>query len=536
MPYNNRKEMMKTNTYPIKRALISVSDKTGLDLLAHKLHHYGVELVASGGTAKYLEECKLPFIEATKLTGNPEAFGGRMKTLSFQILSGLLYRRDHDQDCREALELGIQAIDLVVCHLYPFDEVVKLRGELDELIENIDIGGPSMLRAAAKNYASVLVCPSPDYYQEVLNELDDYKGQTTVEFRRKMALRTFRHTAHYDGLITRELEERFEDEHHSSFLSTAYAKSLRYGENPQQTAFVQTLDSTRPSLANAEILQGKELSYNNMWDADQAFRALRDIKTIGVGLDRFGAVVVKHANPAGVALASNQRRALELAWNGDPVSAFGSIIALSSIVDGETAEFLDEKFVEVIIAPDYSAEALARFSKKKNLRLIKKAIDQMDREWVFRSIDGGALIQGEDPTPRETWSWKGRPSEFISEDLVQFGIAVTKHLRSNGIALVHELSRDEFQLIGAGMGNPNRLVSIEQAYQKARDNGVSDFSRLLLVSDAFFPFSDNIELASSYGVTHFVQPGGSIRDEEVIKAVEKIGGAMALTGVRHFRH
>lgn len=522
--------------YPLKRALISVSDKTGLDRLAQCLVNYGVELIASGGTAEYLRKCGHEVTSAESLTGNPEAFGGRMKTLSFQILSSLLYRRDHQQDCLEAKELGISPIDLVVCHLYPFESVVERGGELGELIENIDIGGPSMLRAAAKNYSSVVVCPDPNYYAALMEEVQSTKGATTLNFRRQMALTTFRHTAAYDALITGELEERFEDAHFSRFISTARGESLRYGENPQQKAFVQSLEAQKDALASAQPLQGKELSYNNLWDADQAFRCVRDLKSTGVGLDREAVAIIKHANPCGIGVTNNQTRALELAWQGDQVSAFGSIICFSGEVTADSAQWLKDKFVEVIIAPSFSSEAQNVFSAKKNLRLITRKLTTPEREWCFRSIDGGVLIQEEDPAPRESWRWEGEPDKAIAEDLVQFGIIATKHLRSNGIGLVHCPSENEFQLIGAGMGNPNRLVSIEQAYAKACENGLKDFARVLLISDAFFPFSDNIELASSYGIKHFVQPGGSVRDQEVFSCVRKHNGAMAITSTRHFRH
>jgi phosphoribosylaminoimidazolecarboxamide formyltransferase / IMP cyclohydrolase len=519
---------------PIKRALLSVSDKSGLKELATCLHEFGVELIASGGTAIFIREMGLPVTAAESLTGNPEAFGGRMKTLSFQILSSLLYRRDHQQDCAEAQELGIEAIDLVVCHLYPFAKVVAAKGGLEDLIENIDIGGPSMLRAAAKNYQSVLVCPEPSFYPQLIEHLNTNKGASSLEFRRMMMLHTFRHTAHYDSLITNTLEERFEDENHSVFLSSAYGEKLRYGENPQQQAFVCP---TRGgfSLSNSTPLQGKELSYNNLWDADQAFRAARDLHALFAHENLCGAVVVKHANACGLALAADSAGALELAWQGDSVSAFGSILAFTHSFTLTQAQWLHDKFVEVIIAPDFTSQALELLSKKKNLRVLKISLTEPKREWVYRSIDGGALLQFEDPAPRESWSWLGNAEHQSSDHCVRFGLVAVKHLRSNGIALVRE-SESNFQLIGAGMGNPNRLVSIEQAVEKARENGVDDFSKVTLVSDAFFPFADNIQQAAVHGIRCFVQPGGSMRDQEVQEALTKINGAMALTQTRHFRH
>lgn len=525
---------MKTKLVPIKRALLSVSDKSGLEQLATCLHQHGVELIASGGTATFISNLGLPVTPAESLTGNPEAFGGRMKTLSFQILSSLLYRRDHQQDCIEARNLNIAPIDLVVCHLYPFAQVVAKKGELEDLIENIDIGGPSMLRAAAKNYESVMVCPEPSFYVSLMDHLTTHQGSSTLEFRRQMMLHTFRHTAHYDSLITKTLEERFEDANQTVFFSSAYAKPLRYGENPQQPAFVCPT-SNEFSLSESTPLQGKELSYNNLWDADQAFRAARDLHSLFAGEQLHGAVVVKHANACGMALSSSSLEALELAWQGDQVSAFGSILAFTHSFTRDCATWLNDKFVEVILAPDFEPQALELLSKKKNLRVLKVQYSEPKQEWVYRSIDGGALLQYEDPAPREQWSWTGQKENLPSDQCVRFGLVAVKHLRSNGIALVKEESKT-FQLIGAGMGNPNRLVSIDQAVAKARENGVDHFQSVLLISDAFFPFADNIEHAAQFGIRRFVQPGGSLRDDEVKAALERIGGSMALTHTRHFRH
>jgi phosphoribosylaminoimidazolecarboxamide formyltransferase / IMP cyclohydrolase len=525
---------MNTQSVKVKRALLSVSDKTGLKELATCLHQHGVELIASGGTATFISNLGLPVTPAEALTGNPEAFGGRMKTLSFQILSALLYRRGHQQDCSEAAALNIQPIDLVVCHLYPFAEVVAKKGELADLIENIDIGGPSMLRAAAKNYESVLVCPEPSFYQQLIEHLTSNNGSSSLEFRKMMMLHTFRHTAHYDSLITQTLEDQFEDQEQTVFFSSAYAQKLRYGENPQQEAYV--CPTTHEfSLSNSIPLQGKELSYNNLWDADQAYRAARDLHSLFAQENLHGVVVVKHANACGMALSQNSQSALELAWQGDQVSAFGSILAFTHPFNLEEANWLNDKFVEVILAPAFSEDALKALSKKKNLRVLKVNYLEPNQEWVYRSIDGGALLQYEDPTPRETWDWVGSLEQLPSEQCVRFGLVAVKHLRSNGIALVRE-EKNDFQLIGAGMGNPNRLISIDQAVSKARENGISDFSSLVLVSDAFFPFADNIVHSAQFGIRRFVQPGGSLRDQEVQAALLDIGGSMALTQTRHFRH
>lgn len=516
---------------PIKRALLSVSEKSGIVELAKKLRQFGVEIISSGGTRKVLEEAGLPVTPIEKVTGNPEAFGGRMKTLSFQVSSALLFRRGHEQDEKTARELGIEPIDLVVCHLYPFQEVLKKQGPLDELVENIDIGGPTMLRSAAKNYASVTVCPDPQFYDELMTSLDENQGAFSAEFRQLMALRTFRHCARYDAMITSELEKRFEDSEKSFFVTTQNSQALRYGENPQQKAWFH-LSADKEDFG--EVLQGKALSYNNLWDADQAWRCARDLAQVSG--DKAGCVVVKHANPCGLGLAENSLIALGNAWASDPVSSFGSIICFTREVDEQCALYFKDKFVEVIMAPRFSPEALALFKKKKNVRVIKKSFETQTKETMVRSVDGGFLIQDEDAYPHEDIEWVSeKKPESDDPELWRFGLVAGKHLRSNAIALVKRVD-GHVRLIGGGMGNPNRVVSVEQAFEKAREQGHTDFKQAVLISDAFFPFDDNIKLAHSYGVETFVQPGGSMRDPEVLSTVNELGLKMAMTQTRHFRH
>ncbi len=520
----------------IKKALLSVSNKENLDKLAKALDKCGVEIVSSGGTAKYLTDLGINVTPIQKVTGNPEAFGGRMKTLSFQVSSGLLFRRDHDEDQKQAKELGIEAIDLVVCNLYPFEEVLKKNSDLDTLIENIDIGGPTMVRAAAKNYKHVTIATKPSQYEALIAELEK-GGETSFELRRDFALAAFEHTARYDSIISAALEERFEKTEKTITLSPDSASILRYGENPHQKAWVYK-NSLTEGLASATPIQGKALSYNNLLDADAAWRSLSDLARFAQNKnEKFGVTIIKHSNPCGAALSHTQEKALEMAWMGDPVSSFGSIICFTHEVSAESAKWLGDKFVEVIMAPSFSSEALELFSKKKNLRLIPiKPHLEDHKEAMIRSISGGWLVQEED-NAMDVEFQQVTKNQFDQNkvELAQFGTLVTKHLKSNAIALVRRTA-DGLELVGAGMGNPNRLISLDQSVNKAKENKVDDFSELVLISDAFFPFRDNIDLANKAGIKFVVQPGGSIRDEEVVEACNEFNMAMVFTGTRHFRH
>lgn len=525
----------------IKRALISVSDKSLVDTLAKKLSEKGVEIISSGGTRKFLEEQGLTITPIESVTGNPEAFGGRMKTLSFQISSALLYRRDHSEDIAQAKELSIQPIDLVVCNLYPFEEVMSRGGEWDELIENIDIGGPTMVRASAKNHKDVVCLTSPSQYEAFLNELGE-GNECSLELSKRFALEAFQHTANYDSMIAATLDQRITGETNifHGDLTDKSTKITRYGENPHQKGAVvlNKLMTGKLTLASAPCLQGKELSYNNYLDADAAWRCNSDLHTIAADLPyKHCVTVVKHSNPCGAAIAETSIQALEKAWNGDPISSFGSIIAFSHEVDAASASFICERFVEVILAPSFSSEALELFSKKKNLRLIElpphfgPMTDKM-----IRTIHGGLIVQDEDTGQEEDIKVVTQKTEInTSSAKALFGIKICKHLKSNAIVLINE-DDNSVSIAGAGMGNPNRLVSIHQASEKARENGFATAKGLLLVSDAFFPFRDNIDLAHSLEVSEIIQPGGSIKDQEVINACNEFGITMAFTGMRHFRH
>ncbi len=520
----------------IKRALISVSDKKGLERLGLGLKKLGVEIISSGGTGAFLKDKGIDFTPVEKITGNPEAFSGRMKTISFQIGSSLLFRRTHSKDIMEAAELGIEPIDLVVCNLYPFDEVVKRGGKFEELIENIDIGGPTMIRAAAKNHEAVCTCTNVAQYDLLLEAIEDSNGNTDLSLRKNFAMDAFRHTAAYDGMIANVLEKEFGAENRTLTLAARNSSPLRYGENPHQRGWVYQ-DFTKEGLAHANPVQGKAMSYNNLLDADAALRCTSDLHSLCTDEYKYAVSVVKHLNPCGASMGRDPLEALQMAWDGDPISAFGSIICFNRPVNLEVANWLSSKFVEVIIAPEFSSDALDVFSKKKNLRLLKSHMLSPDRsEMMVRSISGGWVVQNEDlGVDLEFQSMTEKKFSQNNIPLAQFGIYVGKHLRSNAIALVKEMDNG-LALIGAGMGNPNRLISLTQATDKANDNGHSVLEEAILISDAFFPFQDTVEAAHEKGILNIVQPGGSIRDEEVVSRANELGVTMAFTGRRHFRH
>ena len=512
---------------PIRRALISVSNKEGLDIIAPFLIENNITVISSGGTRKALEALGVPVTPIEEVTGNPEAFGGRMKTLSFQVSSALLFRRGHEGDEAQASELGIDPIDLVICNLYPFADVVARGGDFDEKIENIDIGGPTMVRASAKNFAHVCVLVNPSSYSALLEEYKTNSG-TTLEFRKEQALAAFRHTALYDVQIAQQFELAVEGEMKTYATDGANARTLRYGENPDQKAWV----FGNSGIAGTTPLQGRALSYNNMLDSDAAYRSCADVAALAP--NRYTVSIIKHLNPCGLAQASTQLEALERAWEGDPISAFGSIICFDKPVEEACAQFLRKKFIEVVVAPSFTEEAKALFAKKKKLRLIEHEI-AYPKEAMIRSIYGGYLVQEEDQVIDTDIDWQTNEESAPSVDLCRFGIAATKHLRSNAISLVR-MNGETFQLIGAGMGNPNRLISTQQAIEKARENGAEDLQDCVLISDAFFPFRDNVDLAAQEGIRAIIQPGGSIRDGEVKQAATEHNISMAFTGRRHFRH
>lgn len=535
---------MRTDSRVIKRALISVTNKNHLESLVQVLHKGKVEIISTGGTKSAIEAMGVPVTAIEDVTGNPEAFGGRMKSISFPVASALLYRRYHHTDLQEAHELKIEAIDLVVCNLYPFDQYAGTNAEEAVLIENIDIGGPLMLRAAAKNYESVTVLSDVSDYGHFIHSFTESSGTICFKTRRELAIKTFKRIAEYDMLIADELSARFSVHHKpgdQSWLSITPKEALRYGENPHQWAKIFKLKNTTNAinLVDAEVLQGKELSYNNWVDADAAWRVMSDVDNVTTE-KKFVVAIIKHANPCGLAVADTLFDALEEAWNGDSISSFGGIIAASSEMDQASAKFLSEKFIEVVIAPTYSPEALKIFAKKKNVRLLKSPVrPKVESEFIVKSISGGLLMQNEDESQGNKETLKLVTKTPMNQDaleLVDFGILACKHLKSNGIALVYKTPTGRLTMAGAGMGQPNRLDSLRLlARERAHAKGLS-MDKMLLISDAFFPFADTVEVCHEVGIRSIVQPGGSIRDDEVIEACNKFGIAMMTSGIRHFRH
>jgi len=487
---------------------------------------------------KKLSEAGIPVTPMEKITGNPEVFGGRMKTISFPFASSLLFRRENPEDVATAKKMGVEPIDLVVCNLYPFQEARKRGASDSELVEEIDVGGPTMIRAAAKNHAHVAVATHPSQYAKLMAEFEESKGGLTLQTRKRLAVASFQLLASYDSAVAAELASRFlHEENH--YLVLDHGKKLRYGENPHQSAtfYRDPLFASEASIASADILQGKALSYNNLLDADAALRSASDA-WIAAGGERPAVSIVKHLNPCGLATGKSALEALELAWQGDPVSAFGGILCFTTSVTRDCADWLGDKFVELVVAPSVDSEALAIFAKKKNLRVLLCPPRRPEmKERMIRSVLGGVLVQDEDEgLDHELRSVTKIPFPKEHSGLASFGIMAAKHLRSNAIALVKAHKNGNFQLVGAGMGQPNRIDSLRAlAGPRAREKEGS-LEELLLVSDAFFPFADGIEAAGELGIKYVVQPGGSIRDEEVIAAADRWKMSMAFTGRRHFRH
>lgn len=527
-----------TNFVKIRRALFSVSDKEGVVSFARFLYERGTEILGTGGTMKKLADAGIPVTPMEKITGNPEVFGGRMKTISFPFASALLFRRDNPEDVATAKKMGVEAVDLVVCNLYPFMEARKRGAPDPELVEEIDVGGPTMIRAAAKNHAHVAVATDPAQYAALMAELEANDGALSLATRKKLAVASFQLLASYDSAIAAELAARYlGQENH--YLSLDHGKKLRYGENPHQSAvfYRDPQFSGEASIASADILQGKALSYNNLLDADAALRSASDA-WFAAGSERPAVSIVKHLNPCGLATGKSALEALELAWEGDPVSAFGGILCFTTPVTKECADWLGDKFVELVVAPSVESEALAVFAKKKNLRVLLCPPRKPNlKETMIRSVLGGVLVQDEDEgLDAELKSVTRIPFPKERHALASFGVMAAKHLRSNAIALVRAHKNGNFQLVGAGMGQPNRIDSLRAlAGPRAKEKN-TELGELLLISDAFFPFADGIEAAGELGIKFIVQPGGSIRDEEVIAAADKLGIAMAFTGRRHFRH
>jgi phosphoribosylaminoimidazolecarboxamide formyltransferase/IMP cyclohydrolase len=516
----------------LRRALLSVSDKQGLAAFAAELSRRGIELLSTGGTAHLLSNAGLPVREVAAYTGFPEMMGGRIKTLHPRVHGGLLGRRGTDDQVMQ--EHGIEPIDLLVVNLYPFAATIARPDcTYEEAVENIDIGGPAMLRAAAKNHADVTVLVDPADYAGVLAEIDD-DGATSIDTRARLAAKAFAHTAQYDTMIAGYLQQRLsgDDAEFPERLALCFDKQqdLRYGENPHQhAAFYRQPGASGGSVTTARILQGRELSFNNIADADAAIECVRQYA-------QPACVIVKHANPCGVAVSDNALGAYEGAYRTDPTSAFGGIIAFNRELDGHTAHTIVERqFAEVIAAPSITAEALSALSAKKNLRVL--AIGDLNVETraavEFRTVTGGLLLQGRDlgrvdPADLKVVSRRQpTPQELVD---LQFAWTVCKFVKSNAIVF----ARDGVT-IGIGAGQMSRVYSTRVAALKAADEKLP-VRGAVLASDAFFPFRDGIDVAAGYGIAAIIHPGGSVRDQEVIAAADEHGMAMVLTGMRHFRH
>jgi len=527
---------MSTDVLPLRRALLSVSDKTGLIELAQELCRLGVELISTGGTATALRNAGLAVRDVSDVTGFPEMMDGRVKTLHPLIHGGLLGRAGLDETVMA--QHGIAAIDLLVLNLYPFEQVTSHADcSLEQAIENIDIGGPAMLRSAAKNYARVAVVTDSSQYSDLLSELKQHKGALTQATRFALSVNAFNRVANYDAAISNYLSS-VTDTHavvpqRSEFpaqLNTGFIKSsdLRYGENPHQSAALyKELQAAPGSLANFEQLQGKALSYNNIADADAALECVRQF-------EQPACVIVKHANPCGVAVAADPLAAYELAYITDPTSAFGGIIAFNCPLDEKIVEtIIQRQFVEVLIAPDYSPQALQQAQQKGNIRVLRVGEKQNNNAYEYKRISGGLLLQQTDNRSILAAELKTVSQRIPTADQLRdllFAWRVAKYVKSNAIVYAHNQ-----RTIGVGAGQMSRVYSARIAGIKAADAGLQ-VSGSVMASDAFFPFRDGIDTAAEVGICAVIQPGGSMRDEEVIAAANEHGMAMVFTGVRHFRH
>jgi phosphoribosylaminoimidazolecarboxamide formyltransferase/IMP cyclohydrolase len=566
----------------IKRALVSVSDKTGIAEFAKVLDELGIEIISTGGTARTLRDAGLSVREVSEITEFPEMMDGRIKTLHPKIHGAFLALRDNEEHVSAMKKHNIEPIDLVVVNLYPFEQTIDDEEvKLEEAIEQIDIGGPAMIRSASKNWRDVLVVTDTRLYEKVIEELKENGGTVSLSTRQTFAALAFTHTAHYDAIISdylieqlsdaefdfvenfhpaaddaafqmfKETEQLFGegfgdefnietfDENGNALTDTdqgfAYdedialtkVSDLRYGENPhQKAALYEFLDQQENGIANAEQLRGKEMSFNNYLDADAAWRLICDF-------DELACAIIKHTNPSGVGIGKNNEEAYRRALATDPVSAFGGIVAFNEKVDAEVAASVNEIFTEVVLAPDFDAEALDIFRKKKNLRVLRveKSIDSQLPE--YRTISGGMLVQKRDDlivtADNLRFVTKKQPTEEEIRALL-FAWKICKHVKSNAIVFANE-----FQTVGVGAGQMNRVDSVRIAAMRAEKTQL-ELNNTVLASDAFFPFRDNIDEAAEFGISAIIQPGGSMRDEEVIQAADEHGLAMALTGVRHFKH
>ncbi|MGH9971945.1 MAG: bifunctional phosphoribosylaminoimidazolecarboxamide formyltransferase/IMP cyclohydrolase [Pyrinomonadaceae bacterium] len=518
----------------IRRALISVSDKKGIVEFARKLKRFGVEIISTGGTAAALREAGIDVLDVSDITGFPEMMDGRVKTLHPKIHGALLSVRDNPRHQAAMAAHGIEPIDLVVINLYPFEETIARDNvTLEDAIEQIDIGGPALIRSAAKNYRDVAVITSPDMYPEVISQLDLRNGALTVESRMQLANLAFMATSTYDSSIWTYLLDRafpIKPGQEVSEISLPDSDSiylnklcdLRYGENPHQQAALYSVDEAA-GIAQAELLGGKEMSFNNYVDADAAWQLICDF-------EETACAIIKHTNPAGVGLATTSERAYRKALATDPVSAFGGIVVFNRQVDSEAARATTEIFTEVVIAPDYEKAALEVLRAKKNLRVLRVSNEKREQGFEYKQISGGMLVQTRDVHKLTAEGLKVVSQRSPTPDEIRdllFAWTVCKHTKSNAIVYARE-----GQTVGVGAGQMSRVDSVKIGALRAQ----LPLKGSVLASDAFFPFRDGIDEAAKHGITAVIQPGGSVRDEEVINAANDHGLAMVFTGVRHFKH
>ncbi|WP_330404408.1 bifunctional phosphoribosylaminoimidazolecarboxamide formyltransferase/IMP cyclohydrolase [Vallitalea okinawensis] len=517
------------------RALISVSDKTGIVDFAKSLEKLGVEIISTGGTAQKLKEADVKVIGISEVTGFPECLDGRVKTLHPNIHAGLLAMRGNKEHMSQLDELNIEPIDLVVVNLYPFKETILKEGvTLEDAIENIDIGGPTMLRSAAKNYQDVTVVVDPEDYKKVITELSS-DSDISLDTKFYLCNKVFSHTAHYDTLIADYMRKKRGDESYPETLSLTFQKvqDLRYGENPhQKAAFYKQITDTKGTLTEAVQLHGKPLSFNNINDTNGALELLKEFNEPTV-------VACKHANPCGVGSAENVYEAYMKAYNSDPVSIFGGIVVSNEEIDAKTAEEINKIYVEIVVAPDYTEDALQILKQKKNIRVLQLSNIKMKAPlgaYDLKKVSGGLLIQDIDHVLLQDDEkldvvTERQPSEKEMKDML-FTWKIVKYAKSNGIAI----GKDK-QSLGVGPGQVNRIWACQQAIDHAKDSlGEEVLQGAALASDAFFPFADCVEEAAKAGITCIIQPGGSIRDQESIDACNRHNIAMVFTGMRHFKH
>ncbi len=513
----------------IKRALISVSDKSGIAGFAKELHARGIEILSTGGTAELLKKEGIPVVQVSDYTGFPEMMDGRIKTLHPKVHGGILGRRDVDAHMQAMQTHGIQPIDMVVINLYPFEATIAKPGcTLEDAIENIDIGGPAMVRSSAKNYNDVTIVVDPADYPIVLKEMEESGGEVSLKTRKRLSRSAFAATSRYDAMISGYLSSLEEDA--TGFpdqwgQSLSKVQELRYGENPHQAAALYREANPAPNrIVNARQLQGKELSFNNFIDMNAAWE-------LAIEFSESSAVIIKHTNPCGVAVGEDQLKAFLQARETDPVSAFGGVMAFNKTLTAKTVEEILQNFVEVIVAPGYEPEALELLAKKKNIRAMQMPdASRGSTERDIKKIGGGLLVQDSDQLTLDPNQLKVvtkiQPDDAMLADL-KFAWVVAKHVKSNAIVY----ARDN-ETVGVGAGQMSRVDSARLAVEKAN----KEVKGCVMASDAFFPFRDSIDAAAESGITAIIQPGGSIRDQEVVDAANEHSMAMVFTGIRHFKH